>query len=175
MREQWRETTNREAIVVLPLLLIVLGVVYAGLLMPGVWAALSWWEILSVGAALALVCWVGLARSVGYSRLPATPAAPGGSGGSGGSLWHISSAPELVDVQSGDVVVLDAGRCRAMSRMFDRSRPWGRTRRAVYFFAAAPSRAAAVANVSGRRDRHHHGLPGPRAIDDPSRRRMRDR
>lgn len=69
------------------------------------------------------------------------------------NLTSVTTLAVVVDVQSGDVVVLDASRCRAMSCMFDRSRPWGRTRRAVYLFAAASSRAAAVANVSGRRRR----------------------
>lgn len=83
-----------------------------------------------------------MARSMGYMPLTSAPTA---------SVWHISSAPGLVDAKPGDTVTLDVSRCRRISRIFDQSRPWSGTRQAVYFFAGPPTEASAVANVSGRR------------------------
>lgn len=145
LREQWAESTNREAVLVLPLLaLVFIGVLYGAYFVPGFWSGLSWWGILGAGAALALGFLVGLARSVGYRPISASPTE---------SLWHITSAPALLEATPGSVVTLDVDRCRPLARMPDRSRPWRLPRRGVYFFTSAPSVAAAEANVSSRRRR----------------------
>lgn len=145
LREQWAESTNREAVVVLPLLALgVIGVLYGAYFVPGFWSGLSWWEILGAGAALTLGCLIGLARSVGYRPISAPPTA---------SLWHITPAPALIEATPGSVVTLDVDHCRPLARMPDHSRPWRLPRRGVYFFTSSPSVAAAEANVSARRRR----------------------
>ena len=160
MREQWREVTNREAIVLIPLMvLMAIGVLCAAYLVPELWLGLSWWGILGVCSILALGCFVAVSRAVGYTRISVPPSA---------SLWHITSAPGLLEATPGSVVTLDADHCRPLARMFGRSRHWRLPRRGVYFFTSSPSIAAAEANVSSRRRRAAVLLElDPAGLDDP--------